>query len=83
MLAKLGIPALALAVALGFMSKPAEAKDNGYGHGPAYVYYGRGYGGFYTPYYSPYTPYYGYRPYFYGYPYYGGFGFYFGPHHHH
>ena len=84
MLAKLGIPALALAVALGFTSERAEAKDN-HGHGHAYGHYGRGhggyYGGFYTPYYSPYYD--GYDPYFYGYPYSGGFGFYFAPHHHH
>jgi hypothetical protein len=88
MLAKLGIPVLALAVALGFMSKAAAANDGHHGYG----YYGRGYGGnyggFYTPYYSPYyygygPYYYGHGPYFYGYPYSGGFGFYFAPHHHH
>src|SRR5215472_1568646 len=56
MLAKLGIPVLALAVALGFTAKRAEAKDH-HGHGHAYGHYGRGYGGsyggFYTPYYPP------------------------------
>jgi len=78
MLLKLGVPILMLASGLGFASKPADARVQvGIGVGPAW--YGSG---FYSSYYSPYYPYYGYRSPYYGFPAYG-FGWSSGHHHHH
>lgn len=81
MLAKLGIPVLALATMLGFAPKLADARPGFGGHGfggghgfYSHGFYGHGFygNGFYTPYYSP----------FYDYGFYGPSWDY-APHHHH
>ena len=76
MIAKLGIPILALAAMLGLATpKPAEARV-GFG-----LYFGQP--GYYSPYYAPYyNPY--YNPYYFypGYRFYNP-GFFYGPGPHH
>jgi uncharacterized membrane protein len=76
MFAKLSIPLLALAVTLGLAATPAEAGRGGGahvghvgGHGyHAHGFAGHGYhggwggGGFYSPFWCPYPPYYGCLP---------------------